>query len=132
MTLNKNGVQADICNSGSMTQAADNAPRKVRPIKDHVLIRQVDKVNKVGKLGLLYAPDGSEEWPPIGVVEAVGPGRVIEGGEQIPPAVQVGDRVLFKRKPASALHPDVREFDSDLEGLVMLPEDYVLAVIEEE
>ena len=108
------------------------APRTVRPIKDHVLIRQVEKVNKVGKLGLIYAPDGSEEWPSIGVVEAVGPGHVVEGGAQIPPDVSVGDRVIFRRKPASALHPDVREFDSDLEGMLMLPESYILAIVEDD
>ncbi|HEX5314317.1 MAG TPA: co-chaperone GroES [Gammaproteobacteria bacterium] len=118
--------------SGSMTQNADNAPRTVRPVKGNVLVKQDPKSEKVGKYGILFAPDGSEEWPSFGTVVAVGPGDVAEGGARIPMAVAPGDRIIFRRKPASALHPDVREFDSDLEGMLMLPESYILAVVEDD
>lgn len=91
----------------------------IRPIKNRVLVRQDPPQDKIG---IFYVPQGSENYPNYGTVEAVGPG-VTEN-------IKVGDRILFKRKPDSALNPDTREGKSEFDGLLVLPEEYILAIVE--
>ena len=81
-----------------------------------VLVRQDAAVSRRGAILL---PQGKEEYPNFGTILAVG-GEVTD--------IAVGDRVLFKRKPESALAPDSRQGD-DMHGLLVLPEDNILAVI---
>lgn len=103
----------------------------VAPVKDQVLVLQDPPKERVGS-GILFAPSGSEEYPNIGTVVRVGPGAVSPGGERIPMDVQVGDRVMFKRRPGSALVPDIREGDpNDWKNLIMLREEDIIGVIEE-
>jgi co-chaperonin GroES (HSP10) len=98
---------------------------KITPIKNRVLIKQAPSQERVGKEKLLLAPQGSETWPTTGTVVAVGPG--VQSAEIVP-----GVRVYFERKPSSAIVPDTREGDPDGDrDLIMLPEDNVLAVIED-
>lgn len=100
------------------------------PIKDQVLVRQDPPKEKVGS-GVLFAPQGSEEYPPMGTVLKVGPGKVGPGGGRIPLDVKPGDRVMFKRKPGSALVPDAREGDErGWKDLLVLTEDDILLVLE--
>ncbi len=103
------------------------------PIRDQILVRQDPPNDRVGS-GLLYAPQGSEEWPPLGTVLRVGPGKWNrEGTARVAPEVKPGDRVLFKRKPDSALVPDTREGDPNgWRDLVMLTEDYIIGIVEDE
>ena len=89
----------------------------MRPIKDNVLVKQDAKENKVGSL---FVPQGNEHYPNFGTVLAIG-SKVVD--------VKVGDRVLFKRKPASALNPDSRE-SAEYVDLLMLPEDHILAIVD--
>lgn len=104
---------------------------RVTPIKDQVLVL-ADPAKDRTSSGLYY-PQGSEDWPSLGTVMAVGPGRIIEGGEREPMGVEVGDRVLFKRQPASALVPDSREGDPrGWHGLVMLDEKSIIGVVFDE
>ena len=92
-----------------------------RPIKDRVIVRQDPKKNKIG---MIYTPDGSEEYPCFGTVEAVG---------STVTCVAVGDRVLFQRKPSSALCRDWREGDPEgWRDLLNLPEGHIMAVVTEE
>jgi chaperonin GroES len=104
----------------------------IRPINDCFYVQQDPVKDKIGS-GLLFAPQGSEEWPPIGTVIAVGPGRRDERGELVPLEVKVGDRVMFRRRASSALHPDSREVDErGLFGIVRLQEDDLVGIVEEE
>lgn len=96
-----------------------------RPLGDRVLVRQDPRADQVG---LIHLPQGSEQYPPTGVVLAVGRNVGGEHGAEF----RVGDRVLFKRRPGSALNPDGREPDlpAAWDDLVMLREDDVLGVVE--
>jgi len=95
--------------------------RTVKPLKNKVIVRQDPPKEK---LGGLYLPQNSRElYDDFGTVIAV--------GSEIT-CVVAGDRVLFKRRPGSALNPDKREGTSDLDDLLVLQEEDLLAVIEGE
>ncbi len=100
----------------------------IRCLQDQVLVRQVAKKEKIGSL---YVPQGSEQYPNEGTVLAVGPGKFYPGcASRIPPDVAVGDVVLFKRKPGSALIADSREGGpAEFKDLIMLREDDLLVVV---
>lgn len=101
------------------------APTKrfIRPIRDQILVKQ-DKPKEKLANGL-YVPQGSRDLQEdFGTVIAVGPGKVTINGVLVEPVVKAGDRVLFKRRPMSAL-------SSDWEDMLMLKDEDVLAVIDE-
>jgi co-chaperonin GroES (HSP10) len=70
--------------------------------------------------GCIILPQGKEEYPNMGFVLAHGP-EVTD--------VVVGDRVVFKRKPGSAISPEAR-LGEEFFGLLVLPEDHILAVLD--
>lgn len=107
--------------------------RPPRPIHDQVLVRQDRPSERVGRAGLIYAPQGEEHWPPFATVVAVGPGATDRFGERVPPGVAAGDRVLFKRRADTSLSPDSREGSTPgWEDLLMLRESDILGVVEPE
>lgn len=92
-----------------------------RPIKNQVLVLRDPSEDRIGSI---YVPQGSERWPSLGTVRAVG-GDVVD--------VAPGQRVLFQSKPASALIPDPREGGyPEWKGLVMLRDDDIIGIVEEE
>lgn len=93
----------------------------MRVLKDNVLVEQDPPSNKKG---LLFMPDTKEEYPNMGTIRAIGP-------DVKEPDIAVGARVVFKRKPDSALEPEARPGEQHY-GMLVLPEDYILAVIEGE
>ena len=64
-----------------------------RPLRDRVLLKRVE-VEERTSAGIII-PDTAKEKPAEGEVLAVGPGAPDESGKVLPPAVKVGDRVLF-------------------------------------
>lgn len=93
-----------------------------RPIGTRVLVRQ-DPPKELSTL--IVAPDSAgKDYPPTGTVVAVG-----AQNEDVRP----GDRVLFKRRPSSALIQDDRIPDQHdpWRGLIMLYAEDILAVMEE-
>jgi chaperonin GroES len=107
------------------------ADPQVAPIKDRVIIRQDPKKERLASG--LYLPDTAsrELQEDFGTVLAVGPGAVGPGGQRIPMEVAVGDRVLFKRRPSSALIPDEREGGpAEWKDVLVLREEDIIAVID--
>lgn len=97
--------------------------RTIRPLRDHVLVRQDPKKDKVGSL---FVPENTRDlFEDVGTVIATGPGTPVEGGV-LPVSVKVGDRVAFKRRPASHLG----DIDPLWENLLMLRDDDMIAVLE--
>lgn len=66
---------------------------QLRPLADRVVIKPLEETEEMR--GGLYIPDTAKEKPQQGEVVAVGPGRVTDEGERIPPDVKEGDRVLY-------------------------------------
>src|SRR5687768_152764 len=63
----------------------------LRPYSDYVLIRRIPDA----QVGRIVVPGNVDTKPRIGIVEAIGPGRVLKTGARAPMAVSVGDRVKF-------------------------------------
>jgi chaperonin GroES len=64
-----------------------------RPLRDRVLLKRIE-VQERTPAGIII-PDTAQEKPAEGEVLAVGPGAPDESGKLQPPAVRIGDRVLF-------------------------------------
>ncbi len=88
--------------------------RTIKPLKNKVIVRQDPPKEKQGGL---YLPQNSRElYEDVGTIEAI--------GSDIKLDVKVGDRVLFKRRPASVLE--------GFENLLLLLEEDLLAVVTDE
>lgn len=77
-------------------------------------------------IGSLYVPSvADKEYPPLAEVLAVGSKVSVD-------CPQPGARVLFKRRPASALIQDNRDPDqpAEWENMLMLREEDILGVVE--
>ena len=72
---------------------------KVRPLHDRILVRPIEEEEKTK--GGLIIPDTAKEKPQEGEVVSTGPGRTLEDGKLVSPAVKKGDRVLFGKYSGS-------------------------------
>lgn len=75
------------------THAASKAP--VQPLSDRVLVRREDMPEKKSAAGIILPDNAQKEKSKLGVVLAVGAGRMSDEGSVIPMTVRVGDRVIF-------------------------------------
>nr|ADI16643.1 co-chaperonin groes (hsp10) [uncultured delta proteobacterium HF0010_01J10] len=79
---------------GAVTQSAQmEAPVKLRPMFDRIVIERVSSETR--SRGGLFLPDSAQEKQNIGVVIAVGQGRLNEDGSLSPLAVAEGQKVMF-------------------------------------
>jgi chaperonin GroES len=79
----------------SSPKVAPSKSRQVVPLGDRVVVKQTrqDEVRASG----LVIPDTAREKPQLGVVIAVGPGRLDDNGKRIPIDLKNGDRVLYAK-----------------------------------
>lgn len=70
-------------------------PISFRPLHDHVIIFQPNSSRTDRTAGGLYRPDSAKKWDDIGIVVAVGPGRVMENAQREIMEANVGARVIF-------------------------------------
>lgn len=103
--LHPDGCESFESKLRKLADATENRPeglRGFRPLHDGVLVRQRPPERLLGH-GLIIAADKHKPWAPEGIVLAIGPGLRDERGERIPMSVELGDRVLFERRPGSEL-----------------------------
>lgn len=94
---------------------------KVVPLGDKVVVRRLAAEEMTA--GGIVLPDSAREKPRQGRVLSVGDGKRLEGGGHAECQVREGDRVLFASYAGS-------EFEVDGEGLLIMTEDDILAVLE--
>lgn len=94
---------------------------KVRPLNDRVLVLRTDEEERTA--GGIIIPDTAKEKPQEGKVIAVGPGKLNDKGERVPPEVQKNDRVLFSKYGGT---------DIKIEGVdhLILREDDILGIVD--
>ena len=66
---------------------------KIKPLYDRVLVKRIESEQK--SAGGIIIPDTAQEKTQIGVVEAVGEGKLLADGKIRPLNVKVGDKVIF-------------------------------------
>ena len=65
----------------------------VKPLEDRILIKPLEAETKTA--AGIYLPESAKEKPMQGRVVALGPGKLLDNGERVKPAVKKGDTVVF-------------------------------------
>lgn len=93
----------------------------IKPLYDKVVIERVEAEEKTSS-GIVL-PGAAAEKPDMGVIVAVGDGKVLDSGVRSALTVKVGDKVLFGKYSGQLVKLDSKEF------LVAKEED-ILAIIQ--
>jgi chaperonin GroES len=94
---------------------------KIRPLQDRILVKRLEE-EETTKGGIII-PDTAKEKPSEGLVVAVGKGKVLENGKQLPLDVKKNDRILFGKYSGSDIKIEGEEY-------LIMREDDVLGIIE--
>ena len=92
----------------------------VKPLEDRVLIKPLEAEKKTASG--IFLPESAKEKPMQGKIVAVGPGKMLDSGERVKPAVKKGDTVVFGKYAGTEIeiknvtHMIMRE--SELLGLI--------------
>jgi chaperonin GroES len=92
----------------------------VKPLEDRILIKPIDPETRTDSG--IYLPESAKEKPMQGKVVAMGPGKLLDNGERVKPAVKKGDTVVYGKYSGteieikSATHLILRE--SELLGVI--------------
>jgi chaperonin GroES len=95
---------------------------KVVPLGDRIVVKQT-RQEEVRASGLVI-PDTAREKPQLGVVIAVGPGRIDDNGKRVPVDVKTGDKVLYAKYSGQDVP---RGVFGDEEDYMILKESDILA-----
>jgi len=92
----------------------------IKPLFDNVLIKPLEAEAKTAS-GIIL-PDSAKEKPQMGLVMAVGEGKIGPKGEKHPIVVKVGQKVMYKKWGGSEVKVEGEEW-------TMISQDDILAVI---
>ncbi|OQS38628.1 co-chaperone GroES [Chromobacterium haemolyticum] len=93
----------------------------IRPLHDRVVIKRLEAEEKTAS-GIVL-PGAAAEKPDMGVVLAIGNGKILENGERRPLELKPNDKVIFGKYSGQAVKVDGEEV------LVMREED-VMGIVE--
>ncbi len=65
----------------------------VKPLEDRVLIKPMELAKKTDSG--IFLPESAKEKPQQGTIVAMGPGKMLDNGERVKPAVKKGDTVVY-------------------------------------
>lgn len=82
--------------------------KHITPMNDRVLVRPIEETEQM--YGNIIVPDLGKERPEMGVVVAVGPGRMSEFGHMIPVNAKVDDLVLIPKIGSIRVEFDSQEY----------------------
>ncbi len=94
---------------------------KIRPLQDRIIVKRIEE-DETTKGGIII-PDTAKEKPSEGLIIAVGKGKVLDNGTQVPLDVKKKDRILFGKYAGT-------EVTIEGEEHLIMREDDVLGVIE--
>jgi len=76
----------------------------LKPLDDRVVVKPADSEETTA--GGIVLPDNAKEKQQRGKVLAVGPGKLLDGGERAALSVKVGDEVIFGKYAGNDLKLD--------------------------
>lgn len=94
----------------------------IRALNNRVFVKRDEKQTETDS-GIVLT-DKAASKPLRGTVVSVGPGKILDNGQLVPPPVEVGDSVLFGARAGEELEV------SDDEVYVVLTGDELLAKVE--
>jgi len=92
----------------------------LKPLEDRILIKPLERETQT--TSGIFLPESATEKPMQGEVVATGPGKLLDNGERVSPAVKTGDVVVFGKYSGTEIeikgdtHLIVRE--SELLGMI--------------
>ncbi len=93
---------------------------KLKPLGDRVIIEMIKAEEKTASG--IYLPESGREKPQIGLIVAVGPGKLDEDGKNMPMYLKVGDKVLYSKYAGDEYKDDDKEYK-------IMSQDSVIAVV---
>ena len=93
---------------------------KITPLYDRVLLKRVE--NEQTSSGGIIIPDTAQEKTQIGVIEAVGTGKVLNDGTVKALQVKAGDKVLFGKYSGTEIQLGGQDF-------LIVKEDEILGIV---
>ncbi len=93
---------------------------KVTPLFDNVLIEPLEAEEKTAS-GIIL-PDSAKEKPQIGLVKAVGKGKIGPKGDVHPIVVKVNDKVMYKKWGGNEVKMDGKE-------MTLVSQEDILAIV---
>ena len=76
---------------------------KIQPLGDRILVEQKEEAEQIR--GGIVIPDSAKEKPMMAIVEAVGPGGMVDGKE-ITMVLKEGDKVVYRRYAGTEIKLD--------------------------
>ena len=95
---------------------------KIRPLNDRVVVRRSAEEEKTA--GGIILTGSAKEKPNEGEVVAVGPGKTLDNGNVVAPALSVGDKVVFGR------YADSNTIKDGDDELIIMSESDIYGVLE--
>lgn len=92
--------------------------KSIRPLQDRILIKKmVDAEEKT--TGGIFIPEMAKEKPQLGIVIAMGPGKVLANGTIQKSSIAVGDTIFFSKFAGTEISSEY----------LLIREDEALAII---
>ena len=101
-----------------------NASMKVQPVADRVLVKRDDTTVRKSPGGIIIPDTATKEKSKVGVVVAVGAGRINDEGKLIPISIKPGSKVIF-----NAGWDNEVDMGEDGEEYFLVKESDILAVV---
>jgi len=95
---------------------------QIIPLEDHVLVEPKEAENTT-KSGIIL-PTNKDEKPWMGIVIAVGPGKILEDGKRWPMDVAVWDTVHFTKYAPDEIEVDI---DGEKKKILVVKQSSILA-----
>ena len=92
----------------------------IKPLADRVLVRRVEVEDR--SPGGIVLPGSAKEKPVMGVVVAVGAGKVLDNGQVRALTVKVNDKILFGKYAGTEVNHQGEDYlvmrEDDIVGIV--------------
>jgi len=93
----------------------------IQPLSDKIAIL-ADVENRTLASGIQLPSEARKTSTQTGIVQAVGPGFLLESGNRVPPSVAVGDRVAFSIHAGADVEVDGKTY-------ILINEEQILAIL---
>ena len=97
---------------------------KAKPTFNKIIVKAMQE-SDVSRGGIILPPSVERQQTLVGIVQAVGPGRITDAGVTIPCCVKVGDKILYSRHVGFPIEIDNEKLTTmpDVEAIVIFDDE---------